>query len=119
MVRRPRTRAWAVALAAALFAPSGARADNIAWNYAWTANPASLSATAGNGQITFLAQSGGITSSPGVAVGMLAAGVQFTSNASQSDPDRFSNVAETFTASVTDSSSGLSGSLTFAGVLNG
>jgi hypothetical protein len=96
-------------------------AENIAWQYAWTANPASLAATVGTGQVAFNAQSNSTSSSAGTPLGILAASVQFTSTASPppGTSDSFTNVAEALTVNLTDGASGNAGSLTFNGLLNG
>jgi hypothetical protein len=122
MARRPCTWGGVLALALVLSAASEAPAENIAWQYSWTANPATLTATVGTGTVTFNAQSGSSSSSAGVPVGSLAAAVQFSSTAAAppgGTPDVFSNVPESFTATLTDGSSGLSNSVVFSGVLNG
>jgi hypothetical protein len=108
-----------LALTLVLSAGSDARAEIITWQYSWTANPTSLSATTGSGQVTFLAQSGSMSSTAGTPVGILGAAVQFTSSASPGNPDTFTNVPAAFTANLTDGSSGLSDAVVFSGVLNG
>jgi hypothetical protein len=108
-----------LALALVLSAGSEARAEIITWQYAWTANPTTLPATVGSGQVAFNAQSGSQSSTAGTPVGILGTAVQFTSSATQGSPDMFTNVPVSLTANVTDGTSGLSDAVVFSGQLNG
>jgi hypothetical protein len=108
----------AAALVLLLLGAPGARADWIPWTYSWSNSPQSILADnpAGGGSIT-------LTNEPTLnAVGntdIVATNIRTVSTAPQSAPDTFTNKAYTLSLTLTDSTSGQSGTAIFNGVFNG
>ena len=116
MSNAPSTRAAALALLLAI-APA-ARADWIAWTYSWSNSPQTILADnpSGGGKIS-------LTDEPTLeAVGntdIVATNIRTFSTAPASAPDKFTNKAYSLALTLTDSTSGQSGTAAFTGVFNG
>jgi hypothetical protein len=108
----------AAALVLLLFYGPAAKADWIPWTYSWSNSPQSILADnpAGGGSIT-------LTNEPTLeAVGntdIVATNIRTVSTATQSAPDRFTDKAYSLALTVTDATSGQSGTAVFHGVFNG
>jgi hypothetical protein len=108
----------AAALVLLLLCGPAARADWIPWTYSWSNSPQSILADnpAGGGSIT-------LTNEPTLeAVGntdIVATNIRTVSTATAAAPDTFTNKAYSLALTVTDSTSGQSGTAVFHGVFNG
>ena len=106
----------AAALVLFLLGAPAARADWIPWTYSWSNSPQSILADnpAGGGSII-------LTNEPTLsAVGttdIVATNIRTVSTAPQSAPDTFTNKGYTLALTVTDTTSGQTGTAVFNGVI--
>jgi hypothetical protein len=106
-----------VALVLLLAAGAGARADFIQWSYNWNINPISVLSDSGNGSVSFTNQPAQTASGNSDTV---ATNLKANSLADPATPDTLNNTgAYSLTLSLTDTASGQSGTLSFAGKLSG
>jgi hypothetical protein len=107
----------AVALVLLLAATPAVRADWIPWTYSWSNSPQTILADGGTGGKIAL------TNEPTLsAVGdtdIVATNIRTYSTASPGTPDKFTNKAYTLQLTLTDTTSGQTGTATFTGVFNG
>jgi hypothetical protein len=100
------------------FGTAGARAELIQWSYSWSSSPTQVYANgSGSGYIS-LTNDTGLKSASGSSY-LVATNLQAHSGASVADPDVFSNKTYSLNLSLTDQSSGQSGTLSFTGEFNG
>ncbi len=125
MVRSP-ARLAAVSLACLLLPAGLARADLINWSYSWSPATQTLAAdpTPGGrylGNVTLSSFGGTTGSQPGEQVGLAAAYVTYTYSSQAPDglPVHFSHFPFHLALALTDSASHQSGSLTYAGFVDG
>ena len=105
------------ALALLLLAGNRGRADFIQWSYNWNINPISVLSDSGNGSVSFTNQPAQTASGNSDTV---ATNLKANSLADPKTPDTLSNTgAYSLTLSLTDSTSGQTGTLTFSGKLSG
>jgi hypothetical protein len=93
----------------------GARADSVPWSYAWTPTTFGLTATTGDGLLTFTSVSGTADGTSDV----VAANLEVLSNADPDSPATFVDAEYSLTLQLTDTLSGESGFVSFAGRING
>jgi hypothetical protein len=106
---------WGAALVV-LSACSQARADFIGWSYSWTRSPSVVSADGnGTGKIFLTPTSGHAMGTSDIG----AVSITTASSATATNPDTFTNKSYSLTVNLTDDASHATGSLTFAGSLNG
>jgi hypothetical protein len=100
-----------------LAATPAVRADWIPWTYSWSNSPQTIVADGGTGGSIAL------TNEPTLsAVGntdIVATNIRTFSSASPGTPDKFTSKAYTLTLTLTDSTSGQTGTAAFTGVFNG
>src|SRR5262249_21431147 len=105
------------ALALLLLAGNRGRADFIQWSYNWNINPISVLSDSGNGSVSFTNQPAQTASGNSDTV---ATNLKANSLAAPGAPDTLNNTgAYSLTLSLTDSTSGQTGTLTFSGKLSG
>jgi len=114
------TQLFVFALAAMLLAGNTVLADVVPWNYSWSMSPASgelLSDAPGQGKVAFSLEKPGASANTS-DIG--AANLRTITQASAANPDRFAAGGfYTLTLTITDTRSGLAGSVTFSGKLSG
>jgi PEP-CTERM motif len=103
---------WAAAL---LLAAPAARADHAPWSYEWTPTAFEMASTTGAGAVNFTAGSGTADGNSTV----VAMNLEAFSTADPSTPDTFVDASYAISIALTDTMSGESGSLSFAGLFNG
>jgi hypothetical protein len=105
------------ALALLLIAGNRGRADFIQWSYNWNINPISVLSDSGNGSVSFTNQPAQTATGNSDTV---ATNLKANSLADPKTPDTLNNTgAYTLTLSLTDTTSGQSGTLAFSGKLSG
>jgi hypothetical protein len=106
----------AVALVLLLAAAPAVHADWIPWTYSWSNSPQTILSDNGGGNIS-------LTNEPTLsAVGdsdIVATNIHTYSTAAPGSPDKFTNKAYTLNLTLTDSTSGQTGTAAFTGVFNG
>jgi hypothetical protein len=115
-MKRTLLRVAVLALTACLFAAGPARAGNIKWNYNWEPLSPTLLSTNTQSSIN-------LSDDPLVKAenntDVVATNLTTFSKADPHNPDMFSNAAYALKMTITDLASGLTGSLTFTGHLDG
>ena len=99
------------------FGTASVRAELIQWSYSWSSSPTQVYANGpGSGYISLTGE--GLKSASGSSY-LVATNLQAHSNAAVATPDVFTNKTYTLNLSLTDQSSGQSGTLSFTGEFNG
>jgi len=112
-----RNRHTAVAIALCLIAAGQARADQVAWDYNWTPSQSTLPSDQGASSFIKLSNEPG-----GSAVGnsfIVATNILTVSNADPATPATFTKSGYSLALVIFDEASKQTGSLSFAGELNG